>query len=87
MNTHLIKLKAHAHDTYVVTVMNAKEAIFILNREEDTKKNLELLAQWLLVVARNKDTEYQKNILMPQIVPLLNPDEKNKNEIQICDSI
>jgi len=35
----------------------------------------ELLAQWLLIVAKYENAEYQKNILMsllPHVVPLLN---------------
>ena len=50
------------------------------DHEEDIKKNLKMLANWLLNVANNENFEYQKNVLtaiLPQISPFFN--SKNKS--------
>jgi len=54
--------------------------------KENVKKNLELLAQWLLIVAKNENSEYQKNILMlllSQVVSLLNSGGEDKNSSSV----
>ena len=53
--------------------------------EEDLKKNLKILAKWLLYIAKNENSEYQRNILMailPQINPFFNSKSKSTTESQ-----
>ncbi|RHZ85387.1 hypothetical protein Glove_66g75 [Diversispora epigaea] len=50
--------------------------------KEDIKKNFQLLIQWLLNIAKDKNSEYQKNILatiLPQIIPFFNSNTSQHN--------